>query len=120
MSNEHYIPTSTEMLASLLTGNVAMSDSQATIQRSHRFPLFLFIQIENMSRVADVPVSVIINQLIECGLDTVRNELPEEIIQQVYKVTKKQMDRPSKTIKTEIKGKNFHTQSKPKAKNPKA
>jgi hypothetical protein len=119
MSDEHYTPTSAEMLASLVTGNASMIDHQATVQRSHRFPLYLFIQIENMSRAADVPVSVIINQLIECGLEAVRKELPEEIVSQLNTLSKKQEERPTKSVRTEVIGKNLRTQSKPKARKPK-
>ena len=119
MSNEHYIPTSAEMLASLVTGNASMVDHQATVQRSHRFPSYLFNQIENMSRAADVPVSVIINQLIGCGLEAVKKELPEKIIRQLNTLTQKQAERPTKSVRTEVIGKNLRTQSKPKARKPK-
>lgn len=80
-----------------------MSQSMATVQRSHRFPLHLFVQIENMARMGGVPVSLIINELIECGLEAVKQELPEEVAQEVSQVTKDQFDRPTVTEKVEVK-----------------
>jgi len=115
MSDDYNEPTKAEMLAALVSGNASISSSGATIQRSHRFPLYLFIQIENMSRAAEVPVSVIINQLIECGMEAVRQELPEQILEQLNNVSKKQIERLTKSAKTEAKGKTLPTESKTKA-----
>ena len=50
-----------------------------------------------------VPVSLIINELIECGLDAVKQELPEDVAVEVSQVTKDQFDRPSVTEKVEVK-----------------
>jgi hypothetical protein len=94
MPNRKDEPTKAEMLAALVTGHGEQSHAMATVQRSHRFPLHLFIQMENLAKHADVPVSLIINELIECGLDALRQELPEEVSQSVFRITRDQMDRP--------------------------
>lgn len=116
MTNERYVPTKAEMLAALVVGNASLTEAGATVQRSHRFPLYLFVQIENMARVAKVPVSVIINQLIECGLDAVSEELPDDVLKQLVAVEEGQLDRPTKSVKVEVKARNQTAQSKPKAK----
>jgi len=103
MTNERYEPTKAEMLAALVTGNTEMTQKMATVQRSHRFPTHLFIQIENMARVAGVPVSVIINELIDCGLEAVRQELPEDIVGQLTCVTNDQMERLATSEKEAVK-----------------
>ena len=103
MSEDQYIPSKAEFLAGLVTGSAAISQSMATVQRSHRFPLHLFVQIENMARMGGVPVSLIINELIECGLDAVKQELPEEVAQEVARSTKDQFERPTVTEKVEVK-----------------
>lgn len=114
MPDNSYEPTKAEMLAALVIGNSSMSESNTTVQRSHRFPLHLLIQIENMSRAAEVPVSVIINQLIECGLEAVRQELPEKIVAQLNIVSKEQVERPTKPMKVEVKRRNPPVQAKSK------
>lgn len=103
VSEDQYIPSKAEFLAGLVTGSAAMSQSMTTVQRSHRFPLHLFVQIENMARMGGVPVSLIINELIECGLEAVKQELPEDVAQEVSQVTKDQSDRPTVTEKIEVK-----------------
>lgn len=103
VSEDQYIPTKAEFLAGLVTGSAAISQSMATVQRSHRFPLHLFVQIENMARMGGVPVSLIINELIECGLDAVKQELPEDVAQEVARATQEQIDRPTVTEKVEVK-----------------
>ena len=112
VSEDQYIPSKAEVLAGLVTGSVAMSQSMATVQRSHRFPLHLFVQIENMARMGGVPVSLIINELIECGLDAVKQELPEDVAQEVARATNEQIDRPTVTEKVEVKS--GRATSKPK------
>lgn len=103
MSDDQYIPSKAEFLAGLVTGSSSMSQSMATVQRSHRFPLHLFVQIENMARMGGVPVSLIINELIECGLDAVKQELPEDAAQEVLRSTKDQFERPTVTEEVEVK-----------------
>lgn len=117
MSDEQYIPTKAEFLAGLVTGSASMSQSVATVQRSHRFPVHLFVQIENMARMGGVPVSLIINELIECGLDAVKNELPDDVAREVAKVTKDQVDgRPTVTEKVDVKAGRVTRKSNPKLK----
>jgi|CXWL01.1.fsa_nt_gi hypothetical protein len=82
MSDENYQPTKAEFLAGLVTGSMSMESKMASVQRSHRFPLHIYIQIENLAQIGNVPVSVIINELLECGLEALSKELPPEVIQQ--------------------------------------
>lgn len=103
MQNEQYEPTKAEFLAGLITGSASMSSHMATVQRSHRFPLHLFMQIENMARLGGVPVSLIINQLLEVGLDAVWKELPEDVAQKIVTVTKEQAERKTVTESVEVK-----------------
>lgn len=104
MSNdEEYVPSPAEILAGLVLGTAALTQSEATVQRSHRFPLVLFKQIENMARMGGVPVSLIINQLIECGLVAVKHELPEDKRQEVSRMSTKQFERPTVTHSVAVK-----------------
>lgn len=112
VSEDQYIPSKAEFLAGLVTGSSAMSQSMATVQRSHRFPLHLFVQIENMARMGGVPVSLIINELLECGLEAVKQELPEDVAQEVARATNEQFDRPTVTENVEVKS--GRATSKPK------
>lgn len=105
MSDERYEPTKAEFLAGLITGNASMESSMATVQRSHRFPLHLFWQIENMARMGGVPVSVIINQLLECGIDAVMDELSEEQQTRVRLITPEQLDCPTEVDSADTKKK---------------
>jgi hypothetical protein len=50
MVNDNYEPTKAEILAGLVTGDASLLSMTATVQRSHRFPLHIFTQIENMAR----------------------------------------------------------------------
>ena len=111
MTEEKYIPTKTEFLVDLLTGDASYSSAEATVQRSHRFPLGLFLQIENMARMGGVPVSLIINQLLECGLDAVLHELPEEAARQVSQVTLDQVNRPTVLERVEAKSRIARTKT---------
>jgi len=115
MINARKEPTTAWMLARIVTGDANYSEALATVQRSHRFPLHLFVQIENLARLGKVPVSLIINQLIECGLEAVKHELPEETAGQLTIYTKDQAERPTKTERVEIKGRNLPPRKKPKA-----
>ncbi|MBX9917994.1 MAG: hypothetical protein E6Q59_01625 [Nitrosomonas sp.] len=82
MSDENYLPTKAECLAGLVTGTAKQEFKTASVQRSHRFPLHLFLQIENLARISNVSVSVIINELLECGLEALNKELPPEFLKQ--------------------------------------
>jgi hypothetical protein len=95
MSNKEYEPSKVEMLASLVIGSGKQSHVMETVQRSHRFPLFLFLQIENLAKHAKVPASVIINELIDCGLEALRQELPEDVARSITRITKDQTERPT-------------------------
>ncbi|MGO8754748.1 MAG: hypothetical protein ACLQHK_05905 [Gallionellaceae bacterium] len=116
MINEKYEPSKAEILAGIVTGDVDLTEGMATVQRSHRFPLHIFIQIENMARLGQVPISVIINQLVECGLDAVRQELPEDIAKQLNHASKEQIERPTKSVIVEVKGRNLAARNKAKGK----
>lgn len=82
MSDENYQPTKAEFLAGLVTGSMSMESKMASVQRSHRFPLHIYTQIENLAQIGNVPVSVIINELLECGLEALSKELPPDVVQE--------------------------------------
>jgi hypothetical protein len=103
MSTERSEPTKAQMLAALVTGGAGMSAVHATVQRSYRIPLHVFTQIENLANVAQVPVSVIVNELLVCGLDAVGKLLPPDIVKQVGMVSKAQIAQATNTVRTEIK-----------------
>ena len=113
MNEEQYTPTNAEFLADLLIGDASISSVGATVQRSHRFPMSIFIQIENMARMGGVPVSLIINQLLECGLDAVFSRLPEAAIQEVKGVRPEQLNRATVTERIEAKSRKAAAKSKP-------
>ncbi len=87
----------------MLIGSAEMSMVSASVQRSHRFPIHIFAQIENMAKIANTSVSVIINQMLEAGLEAVMSELPLELQQQVARITEDQMNRPFKNVRGEVK-----------------
>lgn len=87
-------PPKAKFLAALIQGNASIGMHGATVQRSHRFPLRIFTQIENMARMGGVPVSLIINQVLECGLDAVLKELPVETANEVLLISAEQLNRP--------------------------
>lgn len=97
MTDEHYEPSKAEFLAALVTGHASLGQTAATIQRSHRFPFHLFAQIENMARMGGVPVSLIINQVLECGLDAVLKEVPEDVAREITLISPEQLSRPMET-----------------------
>lgn len=112
MNNETHEPTNAEIFASLLRGNASMQSIGATVQRSHRFPLHYFVQIESMAKAAKIPVSVVINQLIACGLEAVTKELPEDVVTQLTSCTMEQLNRPTKTVKVTVKERDLVFKSK--------
>ncbi|MGC2456696.1 MAG: hypothetical protein WA435_01715 [Gallionellaceae bacterium] len=103
MAAEKYEPTKPELFARLVMGHLNMFEGAATVQRSHRFPVYYFNQIENLGHIARVPISVIINQLIDCGLEAVKKELPKDVVEQLNLVSKAQSERPTKSVKVEVK-----------------
>jgi len=92
-----YQPTAAEHLASLVTGNAESAYIGAAVQRSHRFPLQLFIQIENLAQMGGIPISMVINELIEAGLEAVRQKLPEEVLTKIGIATNEQLQRKTVT-----------------------
>lgn len=103
MSIKRDEPSKAHLLAALVTGNADMSAAHATVQRSYRIPLHVFAQMENLANVAQVPVSVILNELLVCGLDAVGKLLPEDIVKQVGMVSGTQIAQATNTVRTEIK-----------------
>ena len=76
-------PSAAYVLARLVTGDAEYGHSVASVQRSHRFPGSLFVQIENLATMGGVPLSLVINQLIEAGLEAVKAELPPEAVRKL-------------------------------------
>lgn len=74
-----------------------------SVQRSHRFPEVLFIQIENLARIGKVPVSLIINELLDCGLEVVRQKLSKEIVDQLSLKTEECIKSKTKELKLKVK-----------------
>lgn len=103
MSEERYEPTKAEFLADLLQGSASYASTMATVQRSHRFPSHIFIQIENMARIGNVPVSLIINQLLEAGLEAVENKLPDALKNEIHSIQEEQLERKFVTEQVEVK-----------------
>lgn len=103
MENERYEPSKAEFLAGLIQGSANLQSTMASVQRSHRFPLHIFVQIENMARMGNVPVSLIINQLLECGLEAVIKALPEEQAREIGRLSKDQLERKTVTETVEVK-----------------
>ncbi len=96
-------PSKAEMLASLVTGHGEAAYTMASVQRSHRFPLHVFAQIENLAKMGGVPVSMIINELLDCGLDALKAELSDEEIAKVTVLSKEQVNRPTVTDRADSK-----------------
>jgi hypothetical protein len=94
MSDHREEPSSAALLAALVTGQGAHGYVGASVQRSHRFPVGSFLQIENLAQMGGVSVSMMINELIECGLEAVKAKLPPEAVQRVTAIAPGQLDRP--------------------------
>lgn len=92
------MPSKAEHLANIITGNASTEKISATVQRSHRFPLDLFTQIENMAKLADSSVSSMINEVIEVGLDALYVELPEETVRQICMITEAQIKKANSQV----------------------
>jgi hypothetical protein len=103
MSNKKNEVTEAQILASLIKRNGTVTSLSASVQRSHRFPLHIFTQIENMARMANVSVSTIINQLLEAGVEAVHDNLTQNEIAQIKRVSQEQLDRPLKQLKVDLK-----------------
>ena len=96
-------PSKAEMLASLVTGHGDTAYTMVSVQRSHRFPVLMFAQIENLAKMGGVPVSMIINELLDCGLDALKAELSDEEIANVTLLSQEQVDRPTVVEKADSK-----------------
>ena len=96
-------PDTVFFIFDLLTGDASYGFVGATVQRSHRFPMDMFLKIENMAKMGGLPVSLIINQLLVCGLDAVLKELPEEAAAQMKMFTPEQLSREAVTDRVEAK-----------------
>ncbi len=114
MNTENYTPSKTEFLVDLLTGDASYSSSGATVQRSHRFPMGIFLQIENMARMGGVPASLVINQLLECGLEAVLKQLPEDTAKKIKLITAEQINQPATDDGAEAQSKIAAAKSKSK------
>jgi hypothetical protein len=101
MENTEFHPTNAQQLAAMLRGTGKTSMVNATVQRSHRFPVHLFNQIENMAEMAGSPVSLIINLLLESGLESVKKELPPEKVEEITLISDEQYNRKVTSEKLE-------------------
>lgn len=101
MKNED-LPSKVEHLANILTGNASTETITATVQRSHRFPLGQFMQIENMAKLANSSVSAMINEVIEVGIDALFAELPAETVKQIRTVTEEQTKKANSQVHQKI------------------
>lgn len=101
MSDEPFEPTNAQTLAALITRRGESGYVGATVQRSHRFPMHIITQIENMAEMASSPISLIINELLQCGLDAVKKELPEEVVKRISLMSEEQIKRPTKSVRLE-------------------
>lgn len=88
-----YSPSKAEILAGLVTGNAAIEQYTSTIQKSHRFKFADLMFMENMAKKADCKLSVIINQVIEVGIDALSKELPEEVYRELSQIDFERLER---------------------------
>lgn len=90
-----------QVLAGIVSRGVEYSGKAESVQRSHRFPLHMFTHIENMARMAGVPVSVMINELLQVGMDAVWQSLPNDVAQELakqrYETMQKKNAKPQKS-----------------------
>ena len=96
------IPSKAEHLANILSGNGSTSYKASTVQRSHRFLLHQFVLIENMAKLADCSVAAMINQIIEVGLEALYDHLPQEVTQQIHKVSSQQINKSNSSVNQKI------------------
>lgn len=98
MSKYEKNPTQAEHLASILKGRATASLKSASVQRSHRFPLYDFIRIENMAKMADCTVAAMINQVLSVGIEALYEHLDEDAIQQIHFATQEQVDKSNTQV----------------------
>jgi len=101
MTNQNE-PTKAEKLANILAGNATTSMTSATVQRSHRFPLYYFVLIENMAKLANCSVSAMINQVLEVGVDALYDHLPEDLASQIHSVTQEQINKANSQVSQKV------------------
>ena len=102
MTRSRKEPSKAEMFASLVTGHGESAYTMASVQRSHRFPVHV-AQIENLAKMGGVPVSMIINELLDCGLDALKAELSDEEVAKVTLLSEEQVNRATVTDKADSK-----------------
>lgn len=100
--SERKEPSKAEHLANILSGNASSENITATVQRSHRFPIYYFMLIENMAKIANCSVSAMINQVIEVGVDSLYDHLPDEIAQEMHRCTQEQVDKANSQVRQVI------------------
>ena len=91
-------PPKAAQLAAILLGNASTGSRTATVQRSHRFPLHHFTQIENMAKMANCSVAAMINQVIEVGIDSLYEYIPPEMATKLSIVTQEQSNKANSFI----------------------
>lgn len=98
----HEEPSKAEHLANILSGNASTESNTATVQRSHRFPLYYFMLIENMAKMANCSVSAMINQVIEVGVDALYDHLPDDVRDKMHTVTQEQVDKANSSVRQKV------------------
>ena len=102
MKNQRIEPSKAEHLANILSGNASTESNTSTVQRSHRFPIYEFVLIENMAKIANCSVSAMINQVLAVGVDALYDHLPDDIAQQMHEVTQEQINKANSQVHQKI------------------
>ena len=100
--NKRHVPTKSEHLANILSGNASTESTASTVQRSHRFPIYQFVLIENMAKIANCSVSAMINQVLEVGVDALYDHLPDDVAQQMHRVTQEQINKANSQVHQKV------------------
>ena len=99
---KQFEPTKVQHLAGIIKGTASSSLFMASVQRSHRFPLHVFVVIENLAKKANCSVSAMINQILDVGVESIIKELPKEISQELHHVTQEQIDKANSSVKQSL------------------
>lgn len=99
-------PSQAEHLAAILTGKGKTSTNTSSVQRSHRFPIYEFVLIENMAKIADCSVSAMINQILAVGIDAMYDHLPKDLVEKIHTVTEEQIKKSNSQLSQTV-GKNY-------------
>ena len=102
MKSQRVEPSKAEHLANILSGNASTESNTSTVQRSHRFPIYEFLLIENMAKIANCSVSAMINQVLAVGVDALYDHLPDDIAQQMHEVTQEQINKANSQVHQKI------------------